>query len=86
MPHSNMKPKRDLAAECRANRERYTDSKTPLIEQLLIQARAKQHPILTLAIELVEDFIELVRHHQGERFIVAVCSVVSVRPALPELR
>jgi GrpB-like predicted nucleotidyltransferase (UPF0157 family) len=32
--------KRDLAVKFRADRERYTDSKTPLIEQLLVQARA----------------------------------------------
>jgi len=32
--------KRDLAAKFRADRERYTDSKAPLIEQLLVQARA----------------------------------------------
>lgn len=34
--------KRKLAAEFRNDRDRYTDSKTPLIEQLLIQARAWQ--------------------------------------------
>ena len=34
--------KRKLAVEFRYNRERYTDSKAPLIEQLLVQARAWQ--------------------------------------------
>lgn len=32
--------KRDLSVKFQADRERYTDSKTPLIEQLLVQARA----------------------------------------------
>ncbi|HEY9632385.1 MAG TPA: GrpB family protein [Coleofasciculaceae cyanobacterium] len=34
--------KRDLAIQFRCDRQRYTDSKTPLIEQLLVQARAWQ--------------------------------------------
>lgn len=34
--------KRKLAVEFRDDRDRYTDSKTPLIQQLLIQARAWQ--------------------------------------------
>ncbi len=34
--------KRKLAAEFRNDRDRYSDSKTPLIEQLLIQAKAWQ--------------------------------------------
>jgi len=34
--------KRKLAAEFRNERDRYTDNKTPLIEQLLIQAKAWQ--------------------------------------------
>lgn len=34
--------KRKLAAEFRNDRDRYTDSKTPLIEQLLIQAKTWQ--------------------------------------------
>lgn len=34
--------KRKLAAEFRNDRDRYTDSKTPLIEHLLIQAKAWQ--------------------------------------------
>lgn len=34
--------KRELAVKFRHDRDRYTDSKTPLIEQLLIQAKAWQ--------------------------------------------
>ena len=34
--------KRKLAVEFRNDRDHYTDSKTPLIQQLLIQARAWQ--------------------------------------------
>ena len=37
--------KRKLAVEFRYNRERYTDSKAPLIEQLLVQARAWQQAL-----------------------------------------
>jgi GrpB-like predicted nucleotidyltransferase (UPF0157 family) len=32
--------KRNLAAQFRADRERYTNSKAPLIEQMLVQASA----------------------------------------------
>ena len=35
--------KRKLAVEFSHDRDRYTDSKTPLIEQILMQARAWQH-------------------------------------------
>lgn len=37
--------KRKLAVEFRYNRDRYTDSKAPLIEQLLVQARAWQQAL-----------------------------------------
>lgn len=40
MLHSNyVALKRDLAVKFRDDRERYTDNKAPLIEQMLVQAR-----------------------------------------------